>query len=106
MHFSWNWTLGACGFAVSGIYFPSLGWTAVGPAKSAWLHGGAYGPEGGVVCTAVLLLTIAGLWVVPNRLGCRRLVQQIHETGRNHQDSSKEPWMATANNIGQRSDHS
>jgi membrane protease YdiL (CAAX protease family) len=70
LHFSWNWTLAAIGFPVSGLNLGNLGWVIALPETAAWLHGGAYGPEGGAACTLVLLLAIAGLWVAPHRLGC------------------------------------
>ena len=51
------------GLPVSGIDklvpAPLLRATDAGPA---WLTGGAYGPEGGAVCTLALLVSIAFVW--------------------------------------------
>src|SRR5438132_5338675 len=64
LHWSWNWAMGSVlGLPVSGINklapAPLLRATEAGPA---WLTGGAYGPEGGAVCTVALLASIAFLW--------------------------------------------
>ncbi len=58
-HFAWNWVMGVgLGLPVSGIDLrsPILESRVVGPA---WLTGGAYGPEGGLLLTAVALAGIA-----------------------------------------------
>ncbi|MEP6705977.1 MAG: type II CAAX endopeptidase family protein [Pyrinomonadaceae bacterium] len=64
LHWSWNWTMGSVlGLPVSGINSlapaPLLHATDAGPA---WLTGGAYGPEGGAVCTLALLISIVFVW--------------------------------------------
>lgn len=64
LHWSWNWAMGSVlGLPVSGIDklapAPLLRATDAGPA---WLTGGAYGPEGGAVCTVALLVSIAFVW--------------------------------------------
>ena len=64
LHWSWNWAMGSVlGLPVSGINklapAPLLRATDAGPA---WLTGGAYGPEGGAVCTLALLVSIAFVW--------------------------------------------
>lgn len=64
VHWAWNWTMGAlCGIPVSGITkitpAPLLRATDMGPA---WLTGGAYGLEGGAVCTLVLIVSTIFIW--------------------------------------------
>jgi hypothetical protein len=61
MHFIWNFLQGFfVGLPVSGLMFSASVLTArvQGPA---WLTGGNYGPEGGVLATAPILLGIAYL---------------------------------------------
>jgi membrane protease YdiL (CAAX protease family) len=61
-HFLWNYAQGPLlGFPVSGLGFGAAARATVeGPP--AWT-GGAFGPEGGLVVTAILLLTCGGLWL-------------------------------------------
>jgi membrane protease YdiL (CAAX protease family) len=64
VHWSWNWALGSVfGLPVSGINnlapHPLFHGADLGPA---WLTGGAYGIEGGIACTATLLLSTAFIW--------------------------------------------
>ena len=61
MHFIWNFLQGFCfGLPVSGLAFSATVLTArvQGPA---WLTGGNYGPEGGLLATPSILLGIAYL---------------------------------------------
>ena len=60
-HFGWNATL-ALGFAapVSGYTFPVPG-IAYSPGPHDWIDGGAFGPEGGILTTLVLLAGVATL---------------------------------------------
>jgi hypothetical protein len=63
----WNWTLGAVyGIEVSGltelVKAPLLREIDMGPA---WLTGGAYGLEGGIVATIALLISTIGIWYLP-----------------------------------------
>ena len=60
-HFGWNATL-ALGFAapVSGYAFP-LPALQYRPGAHAWIDGGAFGPEGGVVATLIMLGGTAAL---------------------------------------------
>ncbi len=62
LHFSWNFTMGFLySLPVSGIVLSAQPWNAR-VSDPVWLSGGAYGPEGSVFCTGVLLVTIG--WLV------------------------------------------
>jgi membrane protease YdiL (CAAX protease family) len=79
MHFAWNFIQGfVLGFQVSGLTFPFSLWQAeVGGAD--WLTGGRYGPEGGLVATAVIVLA-TGYVLVTKRIyvsdGVKRLLAE------------------------------
>lgn len=64
LHWSWNWTMGAIlGLPVSGI--ESLTHAPIWRAADAgpvWLTGGAYGVEGGVGCTAAIIISTLFIW--------------------------------------------
>lgn len=68
-HLGWNLTLAALAAPVSGLplAMPMLDYLAGGPA---WLTGGGFGPEGGVVASAVLLLATV---VVARRIPQERM---------------------------------
>ncbi len=59
-HLGWNLTLAALAAPVSGLPFamPGLTYTPGGPG---WLTGGAFGPEGGLLATLMLIGTIGAL---------------------------------------------
>jgi len=57
-HFSWNWTLALLGLPVSGVEFGRMPWQAMPASIHIWLHGGDYGPEGGLVATGVLVVGV------------------------------------------------
>ncbi|HYO62788.1 MAG TPA: type II CAAX endopeptidase family protein [Pyrinomonadaceae bacterium] len=64
IHWAWNWTLGpVLGLPVSGLTMLSRAPLAptedLGPA---WLTGGAYGVEGGAVCTVALIASTLFIW--------------------------------------------
>lgn len=62
LHFGWNGGLGLGADApVSGLSFdlPVLDFVTGGPS---WFTGGAFGPEGGLVATVVMSLTLRLLW--------------------------------------------
>ena len=65
-HFAWNFAQGPLlGLSVSGLNFPTLlRTTLTGPAL--WT-GGAFGPEGGLVVTLLLLASIGLLWAWDRR---------------------------------------
>lgn len=60
-HLGWNATLAALAAPVSGTPFamPWLDYRSGGPA---WLSGGGFGPEGGLLGTAALVLAAVGVW--------------------------------------------
>ena len=60
-HFSWNWTMAMVGLPVSGLEVFQMPWRVVPSAEHIWLHGGNYGPEGGLVATGALAIGIAYL---------------------------------------------
>ncbi len=61
-HFMWNYAQGPLlGFPVSGLGDFQAGLTATTTGPALWT-GGAFGPEGGLAATAILLATCAGLW--------------------------------------------
>lgn len=65
LHFAWNYALGFLySLPVSGIRLERIFWrTEVsGPV---WLSGGAYGPEGSILCSAIVLLAILALLRLP-----------------------------------------
>ena len=55
-HFGWNWMLAVLGHPVSGLEVAELPWRVAPAAERVWLHGGSYGPEGGIVATGALVL--------------------------------------------------
>lgn len=64
VHWAWNWALGSLfGLPVSGINdlapHPLLRGIDSGPA---WLTGGNYGIEGGLACTAALVISTLFIW--------------------------------------------
>jgi len=54
IHFGWNWSLVLLGLPVSGLEVTEMPWRAVPISAYPWLHGGDYGPEGGLIATFVL----------------------------------------------------
>ena len=54
-HFAWNMTLATLAAPVSGLPFMLPGIDYL-PGSPTWLSGGTFGPEGGVIATAVLTL--------------------------------------------------
>jgi membrane protease YdiL (CAAX protease family) len=63
-HLGWNMTLAALGAPVSGLPFeiPFVDYSMGGPA---WLTGGAFGPEGGLLSTVAITsaIVLVGRWV-------------------------------------------
>lgn len=65
-HFAWNLAQGPLlGLPVSGM--PWEGLLGLGTGGPSLLTGGAFGPEGGLLATAVLLLSLLPLWTVTRR---------------------------------------
>jgi membrane protease YdiL (CAAX protease family) len=60
-HFGWNLTLMLWGFPVSG-FLPLVSLYQLEISGPDWVTGGSFGPEGGVLMTASLLLQIGGYW--------------------------------------------
>jgi membrane protease YdiL (CAAX protease family) len=61
LHFGWNWSLAVFDLPVSGLELMEMPWRAVPISAYPWLHGGDYGPEGGLITTLVLSLGIVYL---------------------------------------------
>lgn len=58
LHMTWNLSLGFIfGYPVSGAIMPDA-MTRLSRRGPDWITGGAYGPEGGVLCTGILLAAI------------------------------------------------
>jgi uncharacterized protein len=59
LHMTWNLSLGfVFGYPVSGSVAP-YAVTSISQRGPDWITGGAYGPEGGVLCTGILLAAAA-----------------------------------------------
>lgn len=75
-HFAWNLTQGPLlGMSVSGLAWNGL--LALGSGGPALWTGGPFGPEGGLLATGALLLSVLPLWAVARRpasvaAACRR----------------------------------
>ena len=63
VHLGWNATIAALDAPVSGLPF-RIPFIDYDPGSPAWVSGGAFGPEGGVLATAVLL---AGCYLLGRR---------------------------------------
>jgi CAAX protease family protein len=67
-HLGWNATLAALAAPVSGLPFdiPAIDYRTGHPV---WLTGGAFGPEGGLLATVTLTLTVVlvGQWIRKER---------------------------------------
>ncbi|MBM3810785.1 MAG: CPBP family intramembrane metalloprotease [Acidimicrobiia bacterium] len=66
IHFGWNWTLPLFGVEVSGFKIKVTGYAYRWSVGELW-SGGEYGPEAGILCSAVLLVMIAFLIKAPIR---------------------------------------
>src|SRR5688572_2322613 len=82
LHLAWNWTQGSIfGVEVSGltdiVKAPLMRESDAGPA---WLTGGDYGIEGGVITTAAIVISTAVLYFLP--LGARpRGLESVRSSG-------------------------
>jgi membrane protease YdiL (CAAX protease family) len=66
LHFGWNFTLPLFGVNISGLTMRLTGFTMEWSAGTLW-SGGAYGPEAGILTSAVLLLLFAYILKAPVR---------------------------------------
>lgn len=66
LHFGWNWALPLFGASLSGFTMTGIGYTIDWSVGDLW-SGGAYGPEGGVLTSLVLIVLAAYLWKAPIR---------------------------------------
>jgi membrane protease YdiL (CAAX protease family) len=66
LHVGWNWALPLAGANLSGFTINVTGYAIRWKVPSLW-SGGEYGPEGGLLTTAVLVLLFFGLWKAPVR---------------------------------------
>jgi hypothetical protein len=65
-HLGWNWTHGyLLDLPVSGLDIADQPWIEAHSAGPALLSGGAFGPEGSVLATAVMLIAIVWTWWTP-----------------------------------------
>ncbi|MBC7226498.1 MAG: NUDIX domain-containing protein [Thermoflexales bacterium] len=65
-HYAWNLTQGPLlGLPVSGMAWNGL--LALPVGGPSWLTGGAFGPEGGLISTIMLLLSLLPLWAFTRR---------------------------------------
>lgn len=64
LHFGWNIALPLLGVNISGITMRLTGYEMAWSAGPVW-SGGAYGPEGSVLTTAVLVLMAVFVWRYP-----------------------------------------
>lgn len=63
VHWGWNWALSwLFGLPVSGLNIASHPLIKGEDAGPAWLTGGTYGIEGGVACTAALIVSTLFIW--------------------------------------------
>jgi len=66
LHAGWNWALPLMGVNLSGFRMNVTGYAIRWKIPAVW-SGGDYGPEGGVVTTAMLALLLVALWKAPVR---------------------------------------
>lgn len=64
LHFGWNWMLPIYGVSVSGFTMNTVGYTIDWRVRDLW-SGGAYGPEGGLLTSLVLVVLALYLWKAP-----------------------------------------
>jgi hypothetical protein len=64
VHFGWNWIQPLFGVNLSGFTMGMTGHALEWRVSEFW-SGGAYGPEGGILCTIVLPLLAAFVWRAP-----------------------------------------
>jgi uncharacterized protein len=66
LHAGWNWVLPLLGVNLSGFTMKLTGYDVQWSLSEVW-SGGAYGPEGGLLCTVVVALLVMALMRAPLR---------------------------------------
>ncbi len=79
LHFGWNWTLPLFGTNLSGFTMGITGCEMQWNAGELW-SGGNYGPEGGLLTTAVLIPLFVFLYKAPIRPQTSLLLQSLEES--------------------------
>jgi membrane protease YdiL (CAAX protease family) len=64
LHFGWNIAMPFFGVKISGITMRVTGYEMTWNAGPLW-SGGAYGPEGSILCSGVLVLMLIFVWQYP-----------------------------------------
>ncbi len=64
LHFGWNWVLPVFGVGLSGYKLGTTGYAMHWNISDVW-SGGAYGPEGGILTSFVLIVLGLYLWKAP-----------------------------------------
>jgi len=78
LHLGWNWALPLFGVNLSGFTIRVTGYVMRWKVGPVW-SGGDYGPEGGLICTAILLALGVYLWKTPIRRQPAFLVRALRE---------------------------
>lgn len=76
VHLGWNWAHGfLADLPVSGLDLVNTPWMEARPEGPSWVSGGAFGPEGSLVATAVLVVASLWLWRTSRLRPGRRAVE-------------------------------
>ena len=75
LHAGWNWVLPLMGVNLSGFTMKLTAYDVRWGLPDMW-SGGAYGPEGGLLCTVVIGLLVLVLWRAPLRPQTLTLLRQ------------------------------
>jgi len=78
LHLGWNWALPLFGVNLSGFTMDLTGYALHWKVGSIW-SGGAYGPEGGLLTSAVTVLLFLYLWKAPVRRQIPFLLRESEE---------------------------
>ena len=75
-HLGWNWAHGfLADMPVSGLDLVDAPYLAARPTGEGWISGGAFGPEGSLVTTAVLVAATLWAWRTPRLRPARAVVE-------------------------------